>query len=299
MSVLDKILPFLNEYIPEDIAKKGLMKSSNNLKTFIPEALASGFSMNEILKFLREKVSSSEQRYMQREATGTARPDEMRAADDIRQRKQDKSLGKAVAGTAAALAPMAMAGRGAQALAVAGGGQLMTGDDSRGMEEIGYEDQELLEYQEPDQEGMQDPRMIEGEERRQLEYKPEGFGEPTGQPFSKGTTELFRFVESLVQQGQPPRFAAERAKRDKRFQGNIQQIEAQFQMAFPDYIEQMYQEMDIKGPPAQRGQRARKEDSRQMDMFDQQQGNDVRAQQQQLFMQNQQMLNELMKRLGQ
>ncbi|MDC7243653.1 MAG: hypothetical protein PQJ44_06930 [Sphaerochaetaceae bacterium] len=285
------------------------------MKTFIPEALASGFSMNEILKFLRDKVSSSEQRYMQREAAGTARPDEMRAAGDIRQRKQDKSLIKAIGGTAAALAPMAMAARGGQAVGAIAGG-LMSGEDSRGVEEIGYDEQQLLEYQEPQNEEMQDPRMIEGEERKQLEYKPEGFGRPSGEPLGKGTTDLFRFIDTLVQKGQPPRYAAQRAKRDKRFQGNIQQIEAQFQMPFPDYIEEMYQEQMVKGTPEERMRKAKqerenlrqaqqpkrrpiKEDPRQMDMFDMQRGNDVRSQQMELFQQNQQMLNELMKRLGQ
>ena len=129
-----------------------------------------------------------------------------------------------------------------------------------------------------------------------------------------GATELLRFVRSLVEQGMTPRYAAQRAKRDKRFSSDVQKIEAQFQMPFPDYVEELFQEEMTKGTPEERGVQARKkqenlrqaqqtrrraprQDPRQMDMFEQQNNNDTRSQYMELAKQNQEILNNLLNRL--
>lgn len=52
--MLNKILPLLSKYIPKDIASKGLSKIDKNLGKFIAASTASGYSIDQVLDFLRD-----------------------------------------------------------------------------------------------------------------------------------------------------------------------------------------------------------------------------------------------------
>lgn len=57
---LGKVMPFLNKYIPQDIAIKGLSKVDPRFGKFINKAMEAGKSFDEVKEFIQEKISSSE-----------------------------------------------------------------------------------------------------------------------------------------------------------------------------------------------------------------------------------------------
>ena len=53
---LNKALPLLNKFIPENLATKGLKKIDPRFGGFIKKAMSSGFDFDEIREFITEKV---------------------------------------------------------------------------------------------------------------------------------------------------------------------------------------------------------------------------------------------------
>jgi hypothetical protein len=53
--MFNKILPFLNKYIPKDIAAKGLSKVDKNFGKYIAASTAAGYTLDEVLDFLRNQ----------------------------------------------------------------------------------------------------------------------------------------------------------------------------------------------------------------------------------------------------
>jgi hypothetical protein len=60
-NIIGKVLPFLNRYIPEDLAIKGLSKIDPRFGKFINKALSAGKSFDEIKDFIKEKIETQEQ----------------------------------------------------------------------------------------------------------------------------------------------------------------------------------------------------------------------------------------------
>jgi hypothetical protein len=55
-SILSRILPLLNKFIPADIAKKGLSKVDPRMGKFVRTAEKSGSSFDEIRRFITDKI---------------------------------------------------------------------------------------------------------------------------------------------------------------------------------------------------------------------------------------------------
>lgn len=55
-AIIKKIVPFLNDYIPADMAVKGLSKVSPFLSKFVNGAQNNGYSSDQIIDFMRNKV---------------------------------------------------------------------------------------------------------------------------------------------------------------------------------------------------------------------------------------------------
>lgn len=58
---INRILPFLSKYIPEDLVKKGLSKIDPRYGKFIDKALSHGKSIEEIKDFIGEKIQGSQE----------------------------------------------------------------------------------------------------------------------------------------------------------------------------------------------------------------------------------------------
>lgn len=59
--ILARAAPFLSEYIPEDLAIKGLLKISPKLGNFVKDAMKSGYDFKETKDFIGEQVKESQQ----------------------------------------------------------------------------------------------------------------------------------------------------------------------------------------------------------------------------------------------
>lgn len=57
-----KILSFLNKYIPTDMAIKGISKVSKETGKFIKSSIAQGHPAEEVLDFVKEKISPKEEK---------------------------------------------------------------------------------------------------------------------------------------------------------------------------------------------------------------------------------------------
>jgi hypothetical protein len=60
-AILNKISPFLNKFIPPDIALKGISKVDRRAGKFIEGALKEGNSKEDVRNFIKDKIQSSEQ----------------------------------------------------------------------------------------------------------------------------------------------------------------------------------------------------------------------------------------------
>lgn len=60
-ALINKVLPFLNKYIPQDMAIKGLSKIDPRFGSFINKAMSNGKSFEEAKEFIQSKASEFEQ----------------------------------------------------------------------------------------------------------------------------------------------------------------------------------------------------------------------------------------------
>src|ERR1700679_1957932 len=59
--LLARAAPFLSQYIPEDLALKGLSKVSPKLGKFVGDAMNSGYDFKEVKDFLGKQIEESQQ----------------------------------------------------------------------------------------------------------------------------------------------------------------------------------------------------------------------------------------------
>ena len=57
--VLGRVAPLLSQYIPQDLAIKGLSKISPQIGKFVKDAMESGYDFDEVKNFMGEKVQES------------------------------------------------------------------------------------------------------------------------------------------------------------------------------------------------------------------------------------------------
>lgn len=57
--LLSRAAPFLSQYIPENLAVKGLSKISPKLGSFVQQAMKGGYDFNEVKDFIGEQVNES------------------------------------------------------------------------------------------------------------------------------------------------------------------------------------------------------------------------------------------------
>lgn len=55
-ALANKILPLINQFIPENIMQKGLAKINPKIGSFVDQALNMGFGADEVREFLKEKL---------------------------------------------------------------------------------------------------------------------------------------------------------------------------------------------------------------------------------------------------
>lgn len=110
--MINKILPFLNRLLPTKLAYDALQKANPKLKKFATNAIASGYTIDQTMDFLRDRFMPEENG----EGFGN-RPDEKAAARQVENSKQvPKAIqaGATLAGGAlgglAGLASMGMEG---------------------------------------------------------------------------------------------------------------------------------------------------------------------------------------------
>src|SRR5580658_348526 len=60
--LLSRILPFLNQHIPEDLIRKGLNKINPAIGNFVSSALNSGHNIDEVKDFITEKLNPQEEK---------------------------------------------------------------------------------------------------------------------------------------------------------------------------------------------------------------------------------------------
>lgn len=61
-SIASKVIPFLSQYVPQDLAIKGLSKIDPRFGTFINKALENGKSFDDVKEFIQEKVGQEQEK---------------------------------------------------------------------------------------------------------------------------------------------------------------------------------------------------------------------------------------------
>jgi len=65
--LLSRILPFLNQHIPEELIRKGLNKINPAIGNFVSSALNSGHNIDEVKDFITEKLNPQEEKQEEEE----------------------------------------------------------------------------------------------------------------------------------------------------------------------------------------------------------------------------------------
>lgn len=180
---MKKIVPFLNEHIPEDLAVKGLNKISPKLGGFLKKGIASGLPIASGLEFIRNGLTKSSSNKI--EAAPNARPGELatnaqieRSRNTTDKLKQGARLGVSAAGL---IPGMAAASLGAQAIG-------STVDQPQGQT-----DQSQPEQIEPEQQQIPELKAID-EKNAQIEqlYEFARQGKTQGNEFLKYASNLIK-----------------------------------------------------------------------------------------------------------
>lgn len=214
--MINRITPFLNQLIPAGIAAKGLEKVDSRLGKFVQRALASGYTIDAAMDFLRNNLGEDNQRQseLQRgQQSGTLRPDEEASLQMINESQQPQKL----LGTAATLGGAALGGGLGAGLGLAG--QALEGNSGQ----LG---------QSPDPSGqMQQPEQMQ-EEQSQAQDPLE--------TLSGYSPELVQFIREHIQAGRTPEQAAALARIPGKFEKVVKRIEKDTKENFVDYLQRLF-----------------------------------------------------------
>lgn len=145
--MLSRIIPLLSKYIPTALAFKGIQKVSPKLKNFATNAVASGYTADQVIGYLRSSVSG------ERNEEFGQRPEEQASKAQVENSKQ---LPNALQ-TGAALGGAALGGLGGAALSglSALGGQEQPQNPMEGGQQIPSQSTLKEEMQNPKENAMQ------------------------------------------------------------------------------------------------------------------------------------------------
>lgn len=224
---IQQALALLSSYVPFGIAASGLSKISPNLKSFISSAVAGGYSMNEVLGFLRKKLESpgietERGKLEEGKERGMARPDELASLQRMKQQERGPKLIGNLATAAATLGtPFAL--------------KALQGENS-GIEEVKQEPQEQPEAA-----------------RRPSPSTPSA-------NFIAKHPELGAYLDEKIASGMQPRDAALDAKAKRKFKSSIDQIESDMGQMFEDLISGLFgQARPTQSPAASTSQPSSKQ----------------------------------------
>jgi hypothetical protein len=120
--ILNRILPLLNEYIPEEIAMKGIGKISPQMGSFLQKGLSAGLPLAGGLAFLKDQLSGSNS---DQNIDRSLRPDEQAALSRVSQAQNENQRLKGAAKLGLGLA----GGLGAGGLASSALGAMMGNEE--------------------------------------------------------------------------------------------------------------------------------------------------------------------------
>lgn len=107
-ALIGRLVPFLNKLIPSSLAIKGISKIDSGLGRFVQNALTVGYTADNVIDYLRNKVVPSgedleRKRLLSRQQSGKARPDETTALLNQREPDSGKKALSVAAGIGAGL----------------------------------------------------------------------------------------------------------------------------------------------------------------------------------------------------
>ncbi len=200
MNLIGRAIPFLNKYLPSALAVKGLSKIDNKLGTFIQNAVASGYTTDSVLDFLRSSLQSpGDKREMQNlqslSESGNIHPEQQRS---LQNRQGQESVGKGIS---------TLAG-------LAGGLAGLGGSEQEQQQQSGQGQQ------------RQTPPPIPPKENRNIieQYSPE----------------LHQFIDQEVKNGRDLLQAGALAQNDKRFSKIIDKLSKDHKTPWSNILQAVY-----------------------------------------------------------
>lgn len=237
---MNKILPFLSDFVPEDLAQKGLSKINPKLKEYFSNAAKSGIGGAAALSFLKSRFKQpAEQAENERLKKGvksqTLRPDEKVSAQD---RGRDEGRSNMLKGAATGVAALAGGAGGAV------GGALLSG--------IGgpAQDETQLTPRQPQQPSPLsgqaiaedvEAQQMQGQEQQQQQIGQDDF------------PQLLQFIQKKMSEGASLPQAAQAAMQSPYYQGLARKIEQQEGISFLDWVAKSLG-MEGSGQPGQQQQ---------------------------------------------
>lgn len=198
--MLNRILPLINKYVPTALAAKGLEKVDSRFGKFIQAGLASGYSMDSVIDYVRGQFGNEGLGEQQ----GNLRPDQLAANTAIR---QSKTPGKLLQG-AASIGAGTLGGTAALASGLIGG----------------MDEQQQSIQQSPQQSLEQEPSQSQQQGNIIAQYSPE----------------LHNFLEGEISKGRHPVQAGALAYLDSKFKGVISKIQKDTGLKWEDILQQTY-----------------------------------------------------------
>lgn len=214
MQAITAILPLLAEQVPAHVAAWGIGKKNPKLGSFIHAAQGAGHSLDAILGYLRQQLkpagaAANESKLAQRASSGSARPDELAALEQIKSSQLPQDLlQKGVSAGAGALA--------------------------------GLEVSKLRENQndQPQANANAAKQITPIQEEQQEAPRPKQNMKDFGQILTALSPKLKKFIEDRLSKGMPLQSIYPLVQ--KSFLDEIQHIEGQTGMSFDKILESLY-----------------------------------------------------------
>lgn len=287
--LLARAVPLLNKLIPSSLAVKGLSKINPKLATFVTDSLAAGYTADNVLDYLRNRLTSSgEQMEKQRlEGASSLTPQERNI---LHKRNQEAGAGK-LAATAIGL------GTGLSGLA-------RDEEQDQSMQTQGAQSPQMLQRQQPPAFSQQPPALPQKPQtpsnRNSAEFnalnQPQQSIHPL-QAFEMNYPVLAQGLFDTIQQGVGPGEAAKILKNSTALGSQVKQVEKDTGRKFVDYVAELFRgnQQPEQGrqphPNSARGKQLARQQPQQMnnqeplamtqEMYDQHQANYNQQQQRQ------------------
>lgn len=243
--MIDRILPLLNDLIPEDIAIKGISKVSPKLGEFIKSAALMGFSAKDSLGYLKNQAEgkSSNQNLRADELAGQARIKQGNQFPDLAM----KALKGGAGGLGAGIAVNALGG----ILNNENQPELASHESESGFEEPRSE--ALGNFNEKVKKNSLKDNLQDQFNQEYGQKKPE-----QRNILQQYSPELYQFLVGHIQQGRSPLEAGAIAQQDKKFLPIIKRLEKDHKAPFSSILQAIFpamgQQLQGQSEPNQQGQ---------------------------------------------